>query len=78
MIKFQKLILITVPALLIFAVDVQAQVVVEKSKDKVVISGLPYYIHIVKKGETVYSISRAYGITPQDLTRENPSAENWS
>jgi LysM repeat protein/ABC-type branched-subunit amino acid transport system substrate-binding protein len=76
MIKFQKLISVTVPALLIFAVALQAQVVVEKSKDKVVISGIPYYVHIVKKGETVYSISKAYGITPQDLTKENSSAGN--
>jgi LysM repeat protein len=76
MLKFQKLVLITVPALFIFAFTVQAQVVVEKSKDKVVISGIPYYIHIVKKGETVYSIARAYAITPQELTKENPSAEN--
>ncbi|MBA4321876.1 MAG: hypothetical protein C0408_03565, partial [Odoribacter sp.] len=43
--------------------------------DKVVISGKPYYIHIVKKGETVYSISKAYEITTQDLTKENPLAE---
>ena len=76
MIKFQKPILITVLALLICFVTVQAQVVVEKSKDKVVISGKLYYIHIVKKGETAYSISKAYEITPLDLTKENPSAES--
>ena len=76
MIKFKNLILITVLAFLVFPGVVQPQVIVEKSKDKVVISGKVYYIHIVKKGETAYSISKAYGITPQDLTRENPSAEN--
>jgi LysM repeat protein/ABC-type branched-subunit amino acid transport system substrate-binding protein len=54
----------------------QSQVVVEKSKEKVIISGKPYYIHVVKKGETVYSISRAYGITIQVLIEENPPAEN--
>jgi LysM repeat protein len=48
------------------------QVVVERSKDKAIISGVPYYIHVAKKGETVYSISRAYGITTEELTRENP------
>jgi len=51
-----------------------AQVVVEKSKEKVIISGIPYYIHLVKKGETAYSISRAYGITVEELTKENPPA----
>jgi len=49
-----------------------SQVVVERSKEKVVISGVPYYLHQVKKGETPYSISRAYGITTNDLARENP------
>jgi LysM repeat protein len=50
------------------------QVVVERSKDKVVISGVAYFIHEVKKGETVYSIAKAYGLTVSDLTKENPPA----
>ena len=54
--------------------SVSSQVVVERSKDKVVISGIPYYIHQVKKGETAYSISKAYSITVEELTRENPPA----
>jgi LysM repeat protein len=53
---------------------VNSQVVVERSKDKVVISGVAYYIHQVKKGEFPYSIAKAYGITVEDLTRENPPA----
>jgi LysM repeat protein/ABC-type branched-subunit amino acid transport system substrate-binding protein len=61
--------------LLFYCIDqVESQVVVEQSKDKVTISGKPYYIHNVKKGETVYSISKAYGISEIELTRENPSA----
>jgi len=51
-----------------------SQVVVERSKDKVIISGVAYFIHQVKKGETTYSISRAYGITVADLDKENPPA----
>jgi LysM repeat protein len=51
-----------------------AQIVVERSKDKVVISGVTYYVHQVKKGETAYSISKAYGITVEELTKENPPA----
>ncbi len=57
-----------------FTVNAGAQVVVEKSKDKVIISGVPYYIHLVKKGETAYSISKAYNITVEELNRENPPA----
>jgi len=68
---------ITLPILFLFlAISLQsaAQVVVERSKDKAIISGTAYYIHKVKKGETAYSISRAYGISVEELTRENPPA----
>jgi len=51
-----------------------SQVPVEKSKEKVIISGVQYYIHIVKKGETAYSIAKTYGITVDELIRNNPSA----
>jgi LysM repeat protein len=60
--------------LLIFSHNILSQVVVERSKDKVVISGVTYYIHQVLKGETAYSISKAYGITVEELTKENPPA----
>ena len=60
--------------LIMFISPLYSQVVVERSKEKVVISGIPYYIHQVKKGETAYSISRAYGITVETLTKENPPA----
>jgi LysM repeat protein len=52
----------------------RSQVIVDRSKDKVVIGGESFYIHIVKKGETYYSISKAYGITTEQLAAENPSA----
>jgi len=61
-------------SILISANAVFSQVVVERSKDKVIISGVAYFIHQVKKGETTYSISRAYGITVADLDKENPPA----
>jgi LysM repeat protein/ABC-type branched-subunit amino acid transport system substrate-binding protein len=51
-----------------------SQVPVERSNDRIVISGVTYYLHIVKKGETVYSISKAYGLTSEALTMENPPA----
>jgi LysM repeat protein len=58
--------------LLISGSDLYSQVTVERSKDKVIISGVAYYVHIVKKGETPYSITRAYGITYEELYKENP------
>jgi LysM repeat protein len=51
-----------------------SQVPVEISKEKVIISGNQYYVHQVKKGQTAYSIAKAYGINVQDLTAENPPA----
>ena len=68
----QSLLMLTV--LLLFNNIVYSQVVVVRSKDRVTISGIPYYVHQVKKGETAYSISRAYGITVEELTKENPPA----
>jgi len=61
-------------ALVIMTLNCMAQVVVEKSNEKVIISGTPYYMHHVKKGETAYSISKAYGITVEELNKENPPA----
>jgi LysM repeat protein len=60
--------------LLVTVCPLNAQVIVEKSKDKAIISGTPFYMHHVKKGETAYSISKAYGITVEELTKENPPA----
>lgn len=44
-----------------------------KSTEKVLIEGNVYYIHTVKKGETVYSICKAYEISPKLLSKENPA-----
>ncbi len=64
----------TILILLLSSGELSAQVAVVKSKDKVIISGVPYYIHLVKKGETAYSISKAYHVTLDELNRENPTA----
>jgi LysM repeat protein len=71
-IGFKSFLFLTLLPLLVS--PVLSQVVVERSKEKVIISGTPYYIHQVKKGETAYSISRAYNVTVEELTRENPPA----
>ncbi len=66
--------LVTVLILVTVSLQVWPQVVVERSKNKVIISGISYYLHEVRKGETVYSISKAYGITVEQLSKENPYA----
>ncbi len=57
-----------------FGTVASGQVIVERSDNKVVISGVAYYIHLVKKSETAYSISKAYGIKVEELVKENPPA----
>lgn len=52
--------------------NTRAQVPVETSHEKIIVSGIAYYIHHVEKGQTAYSISRAYGITVDELTKDNP------
>ena len=45
------------------------------SKDKVKIGGKMYYSHIVLERQTLYSISRAYGVTIKDITDMNPTIQ---
>jgi len=52
----------------------EAQVQVVKSNEKVIIRGTPYYIHTVLKGQTSFSIAKAYSVSVETLHRENPDA----
>lgn len=47
-------------------------VIVEKSKNKVIIGGQMYYVHIVKKGETLFSLSKVYQVSQKEIAKENP------
>ncbi len=47
---------------------------VARSDNKVILEGKIYYIHIVKAGQTLYSIARAYQITEKEIVIENPGA----
>lgn len=48
------------------------QVEVKISKDKVRVDGKTYYVHIVQQGETLYSISKAYGVSQSEIAINNP------
>lgn len=50
-----------------------AQVPVSVSKEKVRVNGTLMYAHQVTKGQTVYSICKAYNVTPEELQKANPS-----
>ncbi|MDT8401218.1 MAG: LysM peptidoglycan-binding domain-containing protein [Bacteroidales bacterium] len=71
--KLRRLCISVLTAALLFP-SLSAQVRVEKSKDKVIIGGTAYYIHIVDTSQTLYSISRAYNVSTEIISRENPSA----
>ncbi len=46
---------------------------VEKSTQKILYQGKAYYVHTIKASQTLYSISRAYGVTQQDIAAANPT-----
>lgn len=50
----------------------QDPVPVKRSGEKVIIEGAIYYLHSVKPGQTLYSISRAYKVREKDIALENP------
>jgi len=61
--------------LFIFSKSISAQtdtLVNQKSTDRVIIGGQMYYVHIVKQGETLYSLSKLYGISQKEIAKENP------
>ncbi len=66
--------------ILLFAISIstrtfaQEPVEVKRSENKVIVEGKIYYIHVVKPGQTLYSISRAYNVTEKDIVIENPGA----
>ncbi len=53
-----------------------AQVEVKISNEIEVINGKPYYIHEVEKGQTLYSISKAYKVSIDDIKEANKLSDN--
>ncbi len=46
---------------------------IERSEDKVMIEGEIYYIHIVEKGQTLFSLSQTYNVPQKEIVKENPN-----
>ena len=69
--KFSCLIII----LLAVFLTSNAQVNVARSENKVILDGKIFYVHVVKAGQTLYSISKAYGVAETDITAENPGSD---
>lgn len=50
--------------------------VVERSSEITKIGGKKYYMHHVKQGQTLYSISKVYNVTIEELEMLNPELKN--
>jgi len=46
-------------------------IIIKRSNNKVSLNGIPYYIHIVKKGETLWAISQAYEVPKDTIKKDN-------
>ena len=71
---FLLTVIMLLPAVL--SAQVPAPVPVEISTQKIVVEGKVYYMHPVVKGQTLYSISKAYNVTVDQLTRSNEIPPN--
>ena len=56
--------------------NAQEQVTVRKSEVIKQINGIEYYIHVVEKGQTLYSISKVYQVSQDELQVLNPQLTN--
>ncbi len=76
-IKFSIFFIVLICLLFSLSYQIFAQasgVEVQRSTEKALINGKVYYIHVVKKGETLYSIAKAYSVSVADITSSNPDA----
>lgn len=69
----KKPLLIILLSLISFSIIAQS-VIITKSEIIESRNGKSYYVHTVQKGQTVYSISRAYDLTPDEIYFENPNS----
>jgi len=56
---------------LLAPLKISAQVPVQVSNERVISGGRAFFMHEVLKGQTLYSISRAYKVTIDAITRDN-------
>ena len=56
--------------------NLTAQEVIERSSKITQIGGKEYYMHHVKQGQTLYSLSKAYNVSIEEIERLNPEVKN--
>ena len=57
---------------ILISISTFSQVQIEKSTEKIIIDGKKYYVHTVEKGQTLYSISKVYGVSKEEILSLNP------
>ena len=67
--------LISAIVLFLFTLPLFGQSSVAVSTEKVKIEGKVYYLHNIKKGETLYSLGKAYNVTVDEIIKNNRNAE---
>ncbi|MBN1143897.1 MAG: LysM peptidoglycan-binding domain-containing protein [Bacteroidales bacterium] len=48
---------------------------VVRSQEKTIVNGKVFYIHTVQKNQTLYSISKAYNVTQEEIKAANPQVD---
>ena len=56
--------------------NLKAQEVIERSSKRTVIGGKEYYMHLVKQGQTLYGLSKAYNVSIEEIERLNPEVKS--
>lgn len=75
---FKTIIVFTICLFVVFATSSFSQVqtvIVNKSKTIEKIEGKEFYIHSVKKGQTLYFIAKTYEVTIDEILKENPGLD---
>ena len=71
-----RYLLLLIISLLFSTSIIKAQTIIVKSENVVQdIRGNNFYLHIVKKGETLYAIAKAYGVAVEEITANNSDTE---
>ena len=68
--RFAIILLLSALALPLAAQDYQVPEI-EISKDKVLVDGKPFFAHVVTAKQTLFSISKAYGVSVSDIVEAN-------
>lgn len=74
MMEIKKVALVTIFSILALGMTAQT-VFIPKSEIIESRNGKSYYVHNVAKGQTVYSIAKAYNVTPNEIYFENPASK---